>query len=192
MKLQEEYFKRHNISLPPIYHTKSANLILKLHVRPQVVLHIEWKEIQRSTGYYVFKYCGPNHNGYLDGNYFLEFTEEKSYIYQYDEYRRFITTWAKNLNFSPFKSKEVRLAVWEMFMYSFDGWIAENWHLEEIAFLPLNEKLSFEERMIALDQAINALRRDNAVVGEIYDVEFRRFEVNYADWLADLIEFYAK
>ena len=188
MRLQEEYFKRHNIDTPPIYHVKNANIILKLRVRPQVVLNIRWEENDKVPGHYVFDFLRPNHNSYRNKKFFSNMAEEP-YIHQYEQYRRFILGWAKNLNFTPIATSEVRLAIWEMFLYCFDGWFVEHPELEELAFSPVDINLPLEERHLALDKMLWALQQHHPVL--IKYREFKKFELNYAEWLVTLIKYYA-
>jgi hypothetical protein len=186
MLLQEEYLKRHGINIKPIYYTRKANLVLKLKSRPQVVVELSWENTSRRPGYFVFNFLNPNHNGYLDGNYFIQLGD--AHYYQYDEYAAFIIRWSRGLNFSPIRSNQIRLAVWEMFLYCFDGWIAEH-DLEDMAFRVANLSLSEEERLYELDVFLDYLANYDTLVMDIYNSEFRNYEDYYADWLADLIEF---
>lgn len=185
MLLQDEYLKRHGIDIKPIYYTRKAHLVLTLRARPQVVVDVLWEETIRRPGYFVFNFLNPNHNGYLDGNYFVQLGD--THYYQYDEYAGFITRWVRGLNFLPVKSRQIRLAVWEMFLYSFDGWIAAH-DLETMAFRSTDLSLSEEERLYELDKFLDYLANYDTLVTDIYDSEFRKYEEHYADWLAELIE----
>lgn len=188
MRLQEEYLKRHNLGFKPIYHVRKAHVILKLHSRPQVVVEIKWEETIRRPGYYKFDFFNPNHDGYLDGNYFLSLGDP--HYYQYDEYDKFIMRWVRNLNFVPIKLSQVKLAAWQMFLYCFDGWIAEH-DLEEKTFRVIDPSFSEEERSNEIDHFLDFLATYDTLVSDIYDSEFRKYENDYADWLAELIEFYS-
>lgn len=188
MRLQEEYIKRHNLVFKPIYYVKEANIILNLRSRPQVIVNIKWEETARRPGYYVFTFWNPNHNGYLDGNNFVELGDP--HYYQYDEYAKFIMRWAKGLDFTPVKFDQVKLAIWEMFLYCFDGWIAEH-NLEEMTFRALDTTSSLEERSNAVDEFIEYLSTYDPLVYDIYFSEFGKYEDNYADWLTEVIELYS-
>lgn len=188
MRLQEEYLKRHNLDFKPIYYVRKSHVILKLHFRPQVVVEIKWEETVRSPGYYKFEFLNPNHNGYLDGNYFIPLGDP--HYYPYDEYDKFIMRWVKNLNFIPIKFGQVKLAVWEMFLYSFDGWIAEH-NLEDKVFRGIDPSLSEEERSNEIDHFLDFLATYDTLVSDIYDSDFRKYEYDYANWLSELIEFYS-
>lgn len=183
MRLQEEYIKRHNLNYKPIYYATDASVILQLHSRPQVVVNIKWEETARHPGFYKFSYFGPNHNGYLYGNYFIDLDNQ---YYKYDEYVNFILRWVKNLNFVAIKSDQVKLAVWEMFLYCFDGWIVEH-DLERTLFQATNSSLSIEKRSVAIDSFLDYLEGYDSLVSDIYNSEFRKYEYNYAHWLAELI-----
>jgi hypothetical protein len=98
--------------------------------------------------------------------------------------------WVKNLNFVPVKIGQVKLAVWEMFLYCFDGWIVAH-DLEEMAFQATDAYLSLEHRSVAVDSFLGHLESYDSLVFEIYNSEFRRYEYDYAEWLVELIEFAA-
>lgn len=184
MRLQEEYIKRHNLNLLPIYHVRKANLILKLQTRPQVAVEIKWETTTNHPGYYVIEFKNPNHNGWLDGNYFVPLGDP--HYYQYNQYANFITRWVKNLNFRPIKFSQVRLAVWEMFLYCFDGWVVEH-SLEERVFPATDPMLSEEERLNGVDNFLDWLAGYDTLVSEIYECEFQKYQYDYAQWLAELI-----
>ena len=184
MRLQEEYIKRHGFNFNPIYHVNNANIILKLHSRPQIVLNINWDVTTTRLGHYVFSYVQPNHDGYVDGNYFLPLSDDG--YHQYDEYLSFIMRWVKNLEFVPVKFDEVKLAVWEMFLYCFDGWIAAH-ELEEMIFQTTNLSIPIEQRMDAVDLFLDYLVDYDSLVLDIYNSEFKKHEYNYANWLVKLI-----
>lgn len=188
MQLQEEYIKRHSLNYKPIYYAIDASIILQLHSRPQIVVNIKWEETARNPGCYTFNYLGPNHNGYLYGDYFVQLGD--NHYYQYDEYANFIMRWVKNLNFIAIKSSQVKLAVWEMFLYCFDGWIAEH-DLERTVFQTTNSSLSAEKRSTAIDSFLDYLETYDSLVLDIYNSEFRKYEYNYANWLVELIDFYS-
>src|SRR5581483_8311032 len=136
MKLLEEYKKRHNLDFGLAYHTKHANIFLK--GTPKQILTIKWDDSIKSPGYYVFRFLEPNHNGYLDGKYFAKPYEN---YYQYDDYLQFITTWARGIELEPVRPEQTNLAIWEMFLYCFDAWIAEH-DLEEMVFATVGANLS--------------------------------------------------
>jgi len=172
MRLQEEYFKRHRISLLPIYYVRNANLILKL-TAGYVIRNIEFMEITRRPGYYIFTYLRPNHNGYLDGQYFLKTSGD----IRYDEYVSYLLKWAQQMADPPVKNSEIKLAIWEMFLYCFDRWIVEH---------------KLEEAARDQDKFLEYLGHHHSLVREVYNTEFLKFEYNYADWLVELINFYHK
>ncbi len=184
MRLQDEYIQRHHLKYKPIYHIRNANIVLKLKVKPPIILNIRWHEPARRPGYYVFDYLSPNHNGYLDGNYFIQLGEK--HYYQYDEYASFITRWSRNLDAIPVKSGQIKLAVWEMFLYCFDGWIAE-YNLEDTMFPAADIALSNEERCNNIDSFLYHFESSDPTVSDIYNAEFRQYEYDYANWLVELI-----
>ena len=186
MRLQEEYIKRHNFNFLPIYHVRKANILLKLHSRPQVVVEIRWDEESGRPGFYKFIFLNPNHNGYLDGNYFLQLNND-THFYQYDQYANFIMRWVKNLEFVPIKFSQVKLAVWEMFLYCFDGWIVEH-NLEEKVFRGTDLSLTEEERLNGISDFLDFLASFDTLVYDIYCSEFMKYAYDYAEWLAELIQ----
>jgi len=184
MLLQDEYFQRHNLNIKPIYYTRKANLALRLRARPQVVVEFSWGGKIRAPGFFVFNFLSPNHNGYLDGNYFLA---SDPYYYQYDEYAAFLARWSRSLNFQPVKSSHIELAVYEMFMYCFDGWLAQH-DLEDMAFRGVDPSLTEDQRSDEINKFLDHLVSYDTLVYDIYHSEFMKYANNYADWLAELIE----
>lgn len=183
MRLQDEYIKRHKLNFPPIYHTKHANVVLK-NQRPELVLTIRW-DVFSSIGHYVIRSYTPNHNGYLDGNYFLEVDEDR--YCEYHDYFGVVMNLVKNHRLVPVHFDQIRLAIWEMFLYCFDGWIAER-NLEELAFQAVNPSCSVDGRIVALNIFLQHLEKNDSLVFEIYNSEFRKYEFNYGDWFVDLME----
>lgn len=183
MRLQDEYFRRHNINALPIYHTKNSSLILDS--TPKVIVNIKFEEIKRMPAVYTFEYLKPNHNAYIkeDENYFLKLNSWTDGPYQYDEYISFILKWIKNVGFNPVKPSEVRLAIWEIFLYCFDGWFSSQ-NLEDIIYPTINTTMSVVEREASLDKF---LAQSDLHLKQVYDDHFKSFETNYADWLVKLI-----
>jgi hypothetical protein len=185
MKLQEEYLKRHGLPYLPIYHTKNTYLILKVNSRPQILFNINWKEGQGRPGYYEMTYSKPNHNGYLNGEYFTKLDTE--HILQYNEYSVFISRWVKNLDSVPITKEEVEIAAWEMFLCCFDGWILSK-DLENVSFTTIDPAIPPFQRLANVNEFLDYLGNKEPLVYEIYQNNF--VFSPYAEWLVDLINCY--
>lgn len=188
MRLQEEYMNRHNLSFMPIYHTKDSKLILNVGNRPQIMLDIQWRMEPRSAGYYELTYMKPNYNGYLIDNYFVNLDDNIEHIFNYNEYPGFIFRWAKNLGNKAYEKADVEIAIWEMFLYCFDGWFLEN-NLEELVF-PTIELLPNTQRLHNINNFLYYLSEYRILTYEIYMNKFKPISEKYADWLANLINYH--
>jgi hypothetical protein len=182
MRLQEEYIKRHNLKYKPIYHVKNANIILKS--QPHVIINIRLEDESGRPAHYIVSHLRPNHKGYLNGNYFLKFKEN---FYQYEEYTSFITKCTKTCEF-PLKFGQIKLALWEMFLYCFDGWIVDE-ILKNFAEEATQPSCPIDKRTEAVSSFLNHLQMQHPLIWSIYNDEFRKYEIDYAEWLVDLIDF---
>jgi len=181
MRLQEEYIKRHNLKYKPVYHVKNTNIFLKS--QPHVIINIKLEDESGRPAHYVVSHFRPNHKGYLDGNYFFKFKEN---VYQYDEYTSFITKCTKMFE-SPLKFEQIKLALWEMFLYCFDGWIVDE-ILKKFAEEATQPSCS-DKGMEVISLFLNHLQTHHPLIWNIYNDEFRKYEIDYAEWLVDLINF---
>jgi hypothetical protein len=186
MKLQEEYLSRHKLTdIPLIYHTKNSSVILRLYARPQIILNIRWISGKGVPGHYQFHYLTPNHNSYLDGKYFSKFNAE--HVLQYQDYTTFITSWAKNLNFTPIDAMQVKFAIIEMFMFCFDGWLCKS-GMEDLIFNTIDPSLDDATKLQNIKEFEDDFKKEEFY--DVYKTVFCKYTDSYAGWLADLIKFY--
>jgi hypothetical protein len=182
MKLQEEYLSRHKLTdVPLIYHTKNSSVILKLCVRPQVILNIRWGD----PGNYQLHYLTPNHNSYLHGKYFSKFNA--GHVLQYQDYTTFINRWAKHINFTPIDATQVRFAIIEMFMFCFDGWLCKS-GMEDLIYSTIDPSLDDATKLRNVEEFEKEFKKEQFY--EVYKTVFCKYADSYAGWLADLIRFY--
>ncbi len=183
MRLQEEYIKRHNLKYSPIYHVRNANIILKS--QPHIVINIKLDDTSSRPAHYIVSHFRPNHKSYLDGNYFFKFKEN---VYQYEEYTNFIMRLAKASEALPIKFSQIKLALWEIFLYCFDGWIVDE-DLKKFATEATRTSCPIDKRVEAISSFLNHLQTHYSLVWSVYNDEFRKYETEYAEWLVELIDF---
>lgn len=177
MKLQEEYFKRHSLPYNPIYHTRNTQLILQDKI--PTIVNILWKEPERTTGHYEFFYSKPIHNSYLRGEYFSR--TSKDHVVEYEDYFAFMETWAKTLTLPI--AENVKIASWEIFVYCFDGWIAQN-SLENAIFPTIDPLIPMNYREANINDFLDYLRGKEPLSYRIFTVNFL---FRYEDWLVKLV-----
>lgn len=183
MRLQDEYIRRHNLNYKPVYHVKNINLLLKS--QPHLIINIKLDEASSRPAHYIVNYLKPNHKSYLDGNYFIKLKE--SGVYQYDEYTTFIMKLVKSLEFPPIKFGQIKLALWEMFLYCFDGWIVDE-HLKKIVSEIAKSSVPAEKRVEGINSFLNHLQIHHPLIWSIYNDEFKKYETDYAEWLVELVD----
>lgn len=186
MRLQEEYIQRHNLNYKPIYHVKNANIFFKS--QPHLIVNIKLDDASSRPAHYVVSYIKVNHKGYLDGNYFIKY---KDSCYQYDEYTSFLMKLAKSMESPPIKFSQIKLALWEMFLYCFDGWIVDEC-LKKIAAEIAKSSVPQETKVEGITLFFNHLQIHHPLIWSIYTDEFRKYETDYAEWLVELIDFSKK
>lgn len=134
MYLSQEYLKRHGLSVNHAVYDESVNIVLRSNNFQWLVLHGDWRDPTLHPGYYVFQMYKPVHNACENRHNFRPFEPitDQSIVY-WDEFERFIDEWVKkckllqNRGFKVIDSqKEAELVCWEMFLYIYDKWLAEN------------------------------------------------------------------
>lgn len=125
MRLHEEYIHRNNLDIPVILYDSRSNLFLKTKDAPfrWSIFNISWKPQSGKPGFYEFTKMEPIHNG--NGT-FRSFEKDKRvYWEQYEDEITSIIEDYKKQNFFPIVNRQRSLIAWEMFLYMYDGWLAE-------------------------------------------------------------------
>lgn len=184
MFLQEEYFNRHQITdVPFVYYIKKGTVLFKSN--PFLLMLIFWKEDENHPGrYHIFDYK-PVSNGYLNKNYFKSEAER---ILSWEEYYVYLVNLlGVNTLKSIVNDDEIKLAIWEIFLYCFDKWISDTVNNDFKELINKSVNLDFSERLIYYNQCIIYLERHYSKIFNIFKFEIIGFVRNYyCYWLGNL------
>lgn len=125
MRLHEEYIHRNNLDIPVILYDSRSNLFLKTKDAPfrWSIFNIVWKPQSGKPGFYEFTRMEPLHNG--NGTFRCFEKDRRVYWEQYEEEVTNVVRVYKQQNFTPISNRQRGLMAWEMFLYMYDGWLAQ-------------------------------------------------------------------
>lgn len=198
MDLQQEYFKRHSITTPLVVHPDNDgnySLVLKnlncLKGRQPrwLVVRITYYKQENHPPYYKFIISVPQHDAASTGDPLKQAWERKVY---WDEWEQFVLEWTEHNRgeLLPINGQELSLALWEMFQYSHDSWLASiTDRLKDRLYTAVDDTATVEERLAATKEVEEYLRvknkNANAMLAQLRGYgDDRKF---YAAWLAKLL-----
>jgi hypothetical protein len=200
MYLSQEYLKRHGLDVAHAVYDETVNLIFRSGNYQWVVFNGTWRAPALHPGYYVFQMFRPIHNGYVKPSYGVpakafEATTDQSIVH-WDEYERFIFECLNKFQvlrkhgFEPVLSqREAELTCWEMFLYIFDRWLAENMDSKffdlvigsTLPGIPLNER---RDNYLYATDMLEDYTSTYRALHEVILIYAERH--NYSEWLAKL------
>jgi hypothetical protein len=199
MYLSQEYLDRHGLKVTHALYDSNINVVLRSNNFQWLVLHGEWNPPGLHPGYYVFQMFRPLYNGceqplYGPKKAFTPVTDQS--IVHWDEYELFILNWVRKCDslrlrgFSAIETqREAELVCWEMFLYIFDKWLAENMD-GKFFDLVLNSTLPsvpLMERRDSFLYATDMLENYSAVHSPLQNIIFTYAKRGcYSEWLAKL------
>jgi len=200
MDLQQEYYQRHSITAPLVIfpdnhgnHTLVLRNITHQKVRlPRwVVILITTHKQETHPTYYKFVQYVPMHDSHGNNNTPLkQVWDKKVYV---DEWQDFILEWAdaNRGELVPVSGNELKLALWEMFQYSHDTWLAGNTsdRLKDNLYSAVDESMSPEDRLSVVKEVEDYIRAKNKnVVAALTNLRgYGEDKGFYATWLAKLL-----
>jgi hypothetical protein len=187
MHLQEEYIKRHNLIVPIIKHVSRGSLLFKGGLNYGLLI-IEWKESNRHPGNYFISYYVPLHDGYMSGRFFQRLNESDVEL-EWDNYTQWLVNWCNKI--TPVTGdKEIVLAIWEIFVYCCDGWLAEfaQPFLEKLLFKSLDKELSIDDRFVGYQECLVYFTTEHPSIMKAFRNEVLPHINNYSHWLGKLAE----
>lgn len=191
MRLTEEYFSRHNICDVPIVNHCSANtLIIKTEDNywgsNWIILNINYSYHTHRPGKYQLEFKTPIHDGFIKETIFKKFP---LVCYQWHEYEESILSLSNTINGTAILGdKEIFLAAWEMFVFSYDSWFAtQSSEIKRILFDGLDKEQSVDARYENCQQIVSFLSQNYLLVFRAWKYEVLNLIQNYADWLADIV-----
>lgn len=200
MDLQQEYYQRHAITTPLIvYPDNHGNYTLVLknlgHQKVRqprwMVVSITYHKQENHPPYYKFILYVPQHDSHGHPNNPLKQVWEKK-VY-WDEWEQFVLEWVDSNRgeLIPVSGEELELALWEMFQYSHDSWLATNVldRLKDNLYVAVDDSTPSQDRVSAFKEVEEFIRAKNKnVVTSLAAIrgygEEKKF---YAAWLAKLL-----
>lgn len=198
MYLSQEYLKRHGLVVRHAVYDDTINIILRSANFQWLVLHADWRPPTLHPGYYVFQMFRPVHNGCDSMGYGIRSFEaitDQSLIY-WDEFERFINGWLdkcvtlRQRGFTAIETqKEAELTCWEMFLYVFDKWLADNMDSKffDLVMGSTMQELPFRQRRDNYLYASEMLEEHSTAHTTLQKSILQYAEKNYySEWLAKL------
>jgi hypothetical protein len=194
MRLFEEYFKRHNIAdVPVAHHCSTGSLILRttdssLWKNRWLLVTIRWVDHDHHPGEYHIDMNSPVHDGYLSETVFTKWPTNHK---KWHEYEDFVMTWSENLKgVTPVRGvREVTLAAWEMFVFSYDSWFSRQpFDVKRMLFESLDKERPTDYRYQHYQDVAIFLATHHPAVLRAWKYEVLARVQNYADWLAAIVD----
>ena len=187
MYLQEEYLKRHGITdVPIINHVTNGSLLLKIDPG-YLLMTIAWADNNRHPGNYLINHYTPIHNGYVNGFYFNKIVDECEI--EWDGYYSYILNWSKGHINPILDSKELILSAWEIFVFIFDGKLANlipNAVLDRLIYKSLDEDLTMDQRFYGYQECLTYMSIEFPFILKAFKYNLLPHVQNYCYWLAKL------
>lgn len=191
MRLHEEYIFRKNLDIPVILYEKRSNVFLRSKEDPYqwMIFNISWVDGRNAPGMFCISASNPKHNGYEENVFFSYVYAEK--MVQWDDYSDFIVDYAKNIkkNWSVVSDKERNLALWQMFLQVYDGWIVKNTSHEFYQLVEESIRLDndFHKRFTAFRNARTRLEYCDEEIYHLFKYEIFPLVKGHSNWLEKLI-----
>jgi len=195
MDLQQEYFRRHAITTPlVVFPDNHGNYTLVLRTtrgKPQTILiKIVYTKQELHPPYYKFLMQQATRDGQAKDSYLRVVWESKIY---WDEWENFVVQWAESNRgeLVPVNGQELEVALWEMFLYSHDSWLAANLvdRLKDSVYTAVDANSTADVRLAAAVEIEEFVRGKNRGTAAAL-ADFRSYTDKhkfYAKWLADLL-----
>ncbi len=187
MKLYQEYFLRHNIDGMVVEHNNQGALILRTK-DSWLLVTIKWQDNGIHPGKYIVEYLSPIHNGYANRRLFQKYNVKEL---SWDEYEDYFLSWSDSMMVPDVISgdKKVVLTAWEMFVYCYDGWLAQqSSELRWYVYSCLDTDQSVETRYSGYQNCLLYLTAKDPDVLKVWKYEVLSLTQHYSEWLAALVK----
>lgn len=191
MRLHEEYIRRCELDIPIIRYDRRSNLFLKTTSVPfrWAIFNIVWRPQHNSPNVFEFTRMEPVHNGL--GAFHCQDTDRLVYWERYEnEVCRIINDY-KETGFQPVSNRYRSLMAWEMFLFMFDGWLAERMSPKFYQYVEksITDTLDIHSRVAAFRSANKILidSYESERVVEMLTYQILPMANGHSQWLEDLI-----
>jgi hypothetical protein len=186
MQLHEEYIVRHGLSVPIVRYEDVSRVMLKREDKfPKwFIFSVEWQQPDHHPGHFEKCEYFACHNGWSR----REFQTHNRERIEFSDYEHYILDWAKEQKLNNVRvvtdKKERDLACWEMLLYIWDDWLAQNCSSSLYVTLEqtINPELNYRQRL----DVINNIALPVSII-ETYKYHLLPF-VHHATWIENLIE----
>lgn len=191
MRLHEEYIRRHQLEIPIIRYDSRSNVFLKTKNNPcrWGILSIIWRPQSGKPGFYEFVRIEPIHNGI--GAFRATDKEVCVYWDEYDAEVERIVSQCRNDGFYAIPSRERGLMAWEMFLFMFDGWLADRMDRRFYQYVEQSTvaSLDINTRAAALRNASRMLSDYPGAdrVLDLLNYQIMPMVNGHSQWLEDLV-----
>lgn len=191
MRLHEEYIKRHKLDVPVVRFDHKANVFLKLNESPHwAVYNVDWVWGHNCPGDFHTSLNCVIHNAYQSGEFFLPF---RDHVVSWDDWESHIikeSTTFKVLGWRAVSEQERTLALWQMFLYAYDGWVAQimgrNAKFYSLVETSIREDLDMNTRSAAYRSAYRLISV-NEHAKSILSHQLLPMASGHSEWLERLI-----
>lgn len=188
MLICDEYLDRHSIRVPTIPHVKSGVLLFRESNFNWFIFSIKWKEADYHPGGYIIKVSAPAHNGLgkFDAIAQLPPKRGRQQLVYWDEYEDYIQSWWQSNSKieTPKNEKEVWLAVWDVFIYSCDKYLAQQMYVGRM-FNIIDTSQSIEYRYSYLITILEFMENCHPLIYDVWEKYFAPLIKSYCYWLPD-------
>jgi hypothetical protein len=195
MLLQEEYLKRHGLTVPVVNHTLRDGCLLVRSKMPEkyfpnrYIIDFRWVDEGNHPGNYHITYykCGDG----LRREQFCRFTDPS--VVPYDEYEPYLYRWLENQKSCQAKSatnyNESIAFMWELFLYAYDSWIAKSagsTTLQKVE-MTIDTDLDSDKKVGLINDALISIGKDSSQMMERWDHYFLPYAKKNFYWLARML-----
>jgi len=191
MRLHEEYIIRKGLDLPVILYEKRSNVFFRSKEDPYqwMVFNISWVDGRYAPGMFCMTASKPRHNGYEENVFFTCVSPTEKMVH-WEDYSDYVTDYAKNVAEDWFvvSDKERNLALWQMFLQVYDGWIVENTTRDFYRLVEESISLDndFHKRSTAFRNARTRLETSKEI-SQLFKYEIFPLAKGHSNWLENLI-----
>lgn len=160
-----EYYQRNAVQTPLIRYAPSGNLIVRRTSTCRIenkyeVMTISFTNKDGTPGSFRFLFYMPTHNGYKSNRAALTCTDDKNVVWdEYEEYAKLLANNYKGKAHAVLDQDELRLACWEIFLYSYDSVLAEfPLPFLELVYATMDYNLAPKERLVKVNDVVDAFK----------------------------------
>lgn len=192
MNISEEYIRRHGLQVPIIQYPHNLNVFIVNEEYDWQIFSGDWREETNHPGMYHFRWMRPRYNSHTSKEMFEDVRSDFCVNVHWDDYEEYIYWWLteiRQMQKSGYRAimdiYEAFLVMWEIFLYTHDGWIVthvkDKKKFYDLAFQSTNKKYTLDERHDFYTKARDLIDDDY-----YYDL-LSNYTWGYADWLVRLI-----